>query len=79
LGLGAGAFWDAVAAMGGPRRTPKESVDAMEDAITILRGFWSGERSVRFEGQHHQVAGAHPGPPLTHPVRIYVGHTGREC
>jgi alkanesulfonate monooxygenase SsuD/methylene tetrahydromethanopterin reductase-like flavin-dependent oxidoreductase (luciferase family) len=24
LGLGAGAFWDAVEAMGGPRRTPKE-------------------------------------------------------
>jgi alkanesulfonate monooxygenase SsuD/methylene tetrahydromethanopterin reductase-like flavin-dependent oxidoreductase (luciferase family) len=73
LGLGAGAFWDAIAAMGGPRRTPKESVDALEEAITILRGFWSGERSVRFEGQHYQVAGAHPGPPLTHPVRIYVG------
>src|ERR1044071_5398831 len=28
LGLGAGAFWDAIAAMGGPRRTPAESVDA---------------------------------------------------
>ncbi len=28
LGLGAGAFWDAIAAMGGPRRTPGESVDA---------------------------------------------------
>lgn len=28
LGIGAGAFWDAVTAMGGPRRTPKGSVDA---------------------------------------------------
>ena len=27
LGLGAGAFWDGVAAMGGPRRTPGESVE----------------------------------------------------
>jgi alkanesulfonate monooxygenase SsuD/methylene tetrahydromethanopterin reductase-like flavin-dependent oxidoreductase (luciferase family) len=76
LGIGAGGFWDAVAAMGGRRRTPKESVDALKEAITILRGFWSGERSVRFEGQHYQVAGAHPGPPLTHPVRIYVGAYG---
>jgi alkanesulfonate monooxygenase SsuD/methylene tetrahydromethanopterin reductase-like flavin-dependent oxidoreductase (luciferase family) len=25
LGLGAGAFWDAIEAMGGPRRTPGES------------------------------------------------------
>ena len=30
LGLGAGGFWDAIAAMGGPRRTPGESVDALE-------------------------------------------------
>jgi alkanesulfonate monooxygenase SsuD/methylene tetrahydromethanopterin reductase-like flavin-dependent oxidoreductase (luciferase family) len=78
LGIGAGAFWDAVAAMGGPRRTPKESVDALEEALTILRSFWSGQRSVRFEGQHYQVDGAHPGPPLAHPVRIYVGAYGPQ-
>jgi alkanesulfonate monooxygenase SsuD/methylene tetrahydromethanopterin reductase-like flavin-dependent oxidoreductase (luciferase family) len=76
LGIGAGAFWDAVAAMGGPHRTPKESVDALEEAVAILRRFWSGQRSVRFEGQHYHVDGAHPGPPLAHPVRIYVGAYG---
>jgi alkanesulfonate monooxygenase SsuD/methylene tetrahydromethanopterin reductase-like flavin-dependent oxidoreductase (luciferase family) len=37
LGIGAGAFWDAIEAMGGVRRTPKESVDALEEAIVILR------------------------------------------
>src|SRR4051812_36814537 len=42
LGLGAGAFWDGVEAMGGPRRTPKESVDALDEAITVLRAFWDG-------------------------------------
>ena len=62
--------------MGGPRRTPKESVDALEEALAILRSFWSGERSVRFEGVHYQVVGAHPGPPPAHPVRIYVGAYG---
>ena len=76
LGIGAGAFWDAVAAMGGPRRTPKESVDALEEALAILRGFWSGERSVRFEGRHYKVTGAHPGPPPAHPIRIYIGAYG---
>src|SRR5512141_2093576 len=35
LGLGAGAFWDAVAGMGGPRRTAREAVDALEEAIPI--------------------------------------------
>jgi alkanesulfonate monooxygenase SsuD/methylene tetrahydromethanopterin reductase-like flavin-dependent oxidoreductase (luciferase family) len=76
LGIGAGGFWDAVVAMGGPRRTPKESVDALEEALAILRGFWSGQRSVRFEGQHYQFVGAHPGPALPHPVRVYVGAYG---
>ena len=30
LGLGAGAFWDGIVAMGGPRLTPGQSVDALE-------------------------------------------------
>ena len=33
LGLGAGGFWDAIKAMGGPARTPAESVSALEEAI----------------------------------------------
>jgi alkanesulfonate monooxygenase SsuD/methylene tetrahydromethanopterin reductase-like flavin-dependent oxidoreductase (luciferase family) len=76
LGLGAGAFWDAVEAMGGPRRTPKESVDALEEALAIIRGFWSGERSVSFQGEHYRVKGVHPGPPPAHPVGIWLGAYG---
>ena len=37
LGLGAGAFWEGVEAMGGPRRTPGESVEALEEAMQIMR------------------------------------------
>jgi hypothetical protein len=33
LGLGAGAFGDVVASFGGPRRTPGESVEALDEAI----------------------------------------------
>jgi alkanesulfonate monooxygenase SsuD/methylene tetrahydromethanopterin reductase-like flavin-dependent oxidoreductase (luciferase family) len=33
LGLGAGAFWEAVEAMGGPWRSPGEAVDALVEAI----------------------------------------------
>src|SRR3954464_2829725 len=43
LGLGAGAFWEGVEAMDGPALTPKESVDALEAAIPVLRQFWAGE------------------------------------
>ena len=47
LGLGAGAFWDAIAANGGPRLTPGQAVDALAEAIAIIRGVWDPEaRSV---------------------------------
>jgi alkanesulfonate monooxygenase SsuD/methylene tetrahydromethanopterin reductase-like flavin-dependent oxidoreductase (luciferase family) len=76
LGLGAGAFWDAIAAMGGPRRTPGEAVEATEEAIALLRLLWSDERSVRFTGQHYRVVGVKPGPAPAHPIRISVGAYG---
>ena len=43
LGLGAGAFWDAIAAMGGPRLTPGQSVDALSEAIDVIRAIWSAD------------------------------------
>jgi alkanesulfonate monooxygenase SsuD/methylene tetrahydromethanopterin reductase-like flavin-dependent oxidoreductase (luciferase family) len=73
LGIGAGAFWDAVAAMGGPKRSPKESVDALEEAIAIIRAFWGGERSVRLDGEHYRVWGAKPGPVPEHGIGLWIG------
>ncbi len=73
LGLGAGAFWDAIAAMGGPLRTAGESVSALEEAIQVIRLMWSGQRSVRFWGRFYQLAGAHPGPVPAHPIGIWLG------
>jgi hypothetical protein len=73
LGLGAGAFWDGIAAMGGPRRTPGESVDALAEAIDVLRALWTPGRGVRRDGQHYSLAGAHPGPFPVHPVGIWLG------
>lgn len=76
LGLGAGAFWDAIEAMGGPRRTGPESVGALEEAIAILRASWAGERSVFVDGRHYRVHGFHPGPPPAHPIGIWLGAYG---
>jgi alkanesulfonate monooxygenase SsuD/methylene tetrahydromethanopterin reductase-like flavin-dependent oxidoreductase (luciferase family) len=76
LGLGVGAFWDAIEAMGGPRRSPKESVDALVEAIAILRDFLGGERSVRREGEHYRVSGARPGPAPAHPIGLWIGAYG---
>jgi alkanesulfonate monooxygenase SsuD/methylene tetrahydromethanopterin reductase-like flavin-dependent oxidoreductase (luciferase family) len=76
LGLGAGSFWDAIAAMGGPRRSPGEAVEALEEAVGLLRLLWSDQRSVRFEGRHYRVAGVKPGPAPAHPIGIWVGAYG---
>jgi alkanesulfonate monooxygenase SsuD/methylene tetrahydromethanopterin reductase-like flavin-dependent oxidoreductase (luciferase family) len=73
LGLGTGAFWDAIVAAGGPRRTPGESVEALGEAVDVIRGVWSGEGSVRVEGDHYTVRGLHAGPTPAHPVEIWLG------
>ena len=73
LGIGAGAFWEAIGAMGGPVRSGGEALEALEEAITIIRAFWSGERTIRFQGRHYTVAGLHPGPSPSHPIEIWVG------
>src|SRR3989475_9408914 len=49
LGLGAGGFWPAIQAMGGPARTTGESVSALEEAIEVIRLVWSGGRGLRVD------------------------------
>jgi alkanesulfonate monooxygenase SsuD/methylene tetrahydromethanopterin reductase-like flavin-dependent oxidoreductase (luciferase family) len=73
LGLGAGAFWEAIAAMGGPVRSGREALQALEEAIGIIRAFWSGERTITLTGEHYSVRGLHAGPPPAHPIEIWLG------
>ena len=73
LGLGAGAFWEAIRAMGGPVRSGREALESLEEAILIIRAFWSGERTIAFEGRHYSVRGLHPGPAPAHPIGIWLG------
>src|SRR5690606_7519338 len=63
LGIGAGGFWDAIAAMGGRRLAPAEAVEALAEAIGIIRDLWDtgATRIVRHEGRHHRVVGAKRG------------------
>lgn len=76
LGLGAGAFPEAVRAMGGPVRNAAERVDALEEAIQVMRLMWSGTRRVDFEGEHYSVMGHKPGPPSAHRIEIWLGALG---
>ena len=73
LGLGAGSFWEGIRAYGGAVRTRGQSVDALEEAIQVIRLMWSGQHGIRFEGQFYQLAGAHSGPVPTHPIGMWVG------
>ena len=75
LGLGTGAFFDAIVAAGGTRLTPGESIESLTEAIEVIRAVWAGEGgpTVRVEGRHHRVVGLHPGPAPAHPVEIWLG------
>ena len=73
LGLGAGAFWEAIKAMGGPVRSGREALESLEEAIRIIRAFWSGERTIAFDGRYYSVRGLHPGPAPAHPIGIWLG------
>lgn len=60
LGLGAGAFWEGIEAMGGRQLSPKQSVDHLELAIGEIKEFWRGE-------------GKFDGPPPAHDIGIWLG------
>lgn len=76
LGMGAGAFWDAIEGYGGSRRTPGEALRALEEAITVIRMLWSGERGLRFDGEFYQLKGVHSGPTPVHDMGIWLGVGG---
>lgn len=76
IGLGAGAFWKAIVAMGGPQRSGGEALRATEEAIKVMRLVWSEERSARFEGEFYSLRGMRPGPRPAHDIGIWVGAYG---
>jgi alkanesulfonate monooxygenase SsuD/methylene tetrahydromethanopterin reductase-like flavin-dependent oxidoreductase (luciferase family) len=63
LGLGAGAFWDGIEAMGGRKLSPRQSVDALEQAIVAIREFWHAD-------------GKYDGPAPAHPIGVWLGAYG---
>jgi alkanesulfonate monooxygenase SsuD/methylene tetrahydromethanopterin reductase-like flavin-dependent oxidoreductase (luciferase family) len=74
LGIGAGGYLDAAHAMGAPALTPRESLEALEEAVAVMRAMWSGERrGLRVDGGHYQLAGVHPGPAPAHPIQVWIG------
>lgn len=76
LGLGAGGFWDAIAALGGPRRSPAESLAALREAIAVIRALWGTDRGLRLPGDYYSLNGVHGGPTPAHDIGIWIGGYG---
>jgi alkanesulfonate monooxygenase SsuD/methylene tetrahydromethanopterin reductase-like flavin-dependent oxidoreductase (luciferase family) len=75
LALGAGAYWKAIESMGGPRRRPGEAVEALSEAIDLIRQMWLSEPGITIHtsGTHYRLDGAQPGPIPAHDIPIWIG------
>ncbi len=76
LGLGAGTFWEAIVAMGGPDRSRGGAVAALAEAIDIIRAIWdtsAEQHGVYHDGEHYRVHGAKRGPAPAHDIQVWLG------
>jgi alkanesulfonate monooxygenase SsuD/methylene tetrahydromethanopterin reductase-like flavin-dependent oxidoreductase (luciferase family) len=78
LGLGAGAFADGIAGMGGPRRSAGQARGALSEAIDIIRATWAGE-PFSYRGAYYQVPDVRPGPRPAHNIGLWLGVTGHRA
>lgn len=76
MGLGAGDLWDAISAMGGPRRSPGEALRSVREAMEVMRLVWSADRSARYDGEFYSLNGVRPGPRPAHDMGIWLGSQG---
>jgi alkanesulfonate monooxygenase SsuD/methylene tetrahydromethanopterin reductase-like flavin-dependent oxidoreductase (luciferase family) len=75
LGLGAGAFADGIAGMGGPRRTAGQARMALSEGIDIIRATWARE-PFSYRGTYYEAASVRPGPPPAHDIGLWLGVVG---
>ena len=74
LGMGAGGRWDRISALGVPRLSPGEAVDAFEEAILLVRMLSGGGPPVTHRGRFYRVDGIEPAPAPAPPV--WTGSVG---
>ncbi|MDT7729682.1 MAG: hypothetical protein QOI21_6258 [Actinomycetota bacterium] len=74
LGMGAGGLWDRISAMGVPRLSPSDAVDAFEEAIVLVKKLSGGGPPVTYQGRYYQVDEIEPAPVAAPPV--WTGSVG---
>jgi alkanesulfonate monooxygenase SsuD/methylene tetrahydromethanopterin reductase-like flavin-dependent oxidoreductase (luciferase family) len=63
--------------MGGSPREGAAALEALDEAMTIIRRFWEASgRGITFDGEHYQLGGVKAGPPPAHDISIWVGGYG---
>jgi probable F420-dependent oxidoreductase len=75
LGLGAGGSDEESRGYGLPLRTPGEKIEALAEAIDILRGMWTTP-SFSFQGRHFRTEGAELEPKPDRRIPIWLGTYG---
>jgi len=77
LGGGGPMNEPAYRAFGLAQRSPREKVEALEEAIDVLRGLWSTS-GFSYAGQHFQTEGATIEPKPSHPIPLWLGVFGDQ-
>ena len=77
LGGGGPMNEPAYGAFGLAQRSPREKVEALEEAIDILRGLWSTS-GFSYAGQHFRTEGATIEPKPSHPIPLWLGVFGDQ-
>lgn len=75
LGLGGGYSDDEFRAFGLHVPTPREKVDGLAEAITVIRGLWT-EPNFSFDGRIHHAEHADLEPKPTRRIPIWLGTFG---
>jgi len=72
LGVGGGAFAEAIASMGGLPRRGEQMVTFTEESLGLMRAALAGG-VVRLQSPHHTVDGYRAGPVPARPVELWLG------
>jgi alkanesulfonate monooxygenase SsuD/methylene tetrahydromethanopterin reductase-like flavin-dependent oxidoreductase (luciferase family) len=75
LGLGGGYSDDEFRAFGLGVPSPRDKVDGLAEAITIIRGLWS-QPGFSFEGRRYRTAQADLEPKPDHAIPVWLGTFG---
>jgi probable F420-dependent oxidoreductase len=78
LGLGGGGSNAEFAGLGAPVRTNAEKVEALEEALAVIRGVWT-ESPFSFEGHHYRSDAASVEPKPGRAIPIWLGTYGPKA